>query len=276
MTVKANTTYKISVDVLSNSDRNPVNIRMRTTSSSDAATQSYTPVIDAWTTYTYTFDSGANTTLNFRMQAGWSTSKFYFDNISCVEYIEPESPVLPDDVIYYEGFEMNPTTWGSSDGGAVEIVDAASAPVQKATNGYYVLKHTVESGKYPYVYNSQGITVEPNTDYILSMDLLNTSSGWPLKIQVGTNYWFGTVVGASVDQQIKPSNTTWENYSIVFNSGENTKVYVGVRSQYANTTIYVDNVYVAPLHSVANDGYIMNGDFETGTGLDKTGCCNRG
>ena len=268
MTVKANTTYKISIDVLSNSASNPVNIRMRTTASSDAALESYTPVTDAWTTYSYVFNSGTNTTLHFRMQAGWSTSKFYFDNISCVEYVEPEAPVLPADVVYYDGLEeSSTTTWGSSSGGSLEIVDASSAPVQKATNGYKVLKHVVDTDKYPYVYNTQGITVEPNTDYVMSIDLLNTSTNWPIKMQLGTNYWT-TDIATSISQQIKPSTTTWETYSFVFNSGDNTKIYLFFRSEWASTTIYADNIYVAPLHSVADDGYIMNGDFETGTGLE--------
>ena len=266
MTVKANTTYKISVDVLSASDRNPVNIRMRTTSSSDAATQSYTPVIDAWTTYTYTFDSGSNTTLNFRMQAGWSTSKFYFDNISCVEYIEPESPVLPEGTIFFDGFEGDTSAW-KSNAGTLEVIDAASAPAQKATNGYKVMKHTIPSDTYPYVAYGNAITVEPNTDYIISADLLNSSTNWPVQILVGTNSWFGTVLGQSPSQQIKPATTAWETHSFVFNSGNNTKIYIGFKSQWANTTIYADNFYIAPLGTVTNDGYMMNGDFETGTGL---------
>ena len=269
MTVKANTTYKISVDVLSASASNPVNIRMRTTSSSDAATQSVTPVTDAWTTYTYTFDSGANTTLHFRMQAGWSTSKFYFDNISCVEYVEPAAPVLPDGTIYYEGFEDGIGTWGASNTSTVEVIDASAAPVQKETNGYYVLKHTIPSDVYPYAYNTTGITVTPNTDYIVSVDLLNTSANWPLQVLLGTNYWFGSIVAQSLSSQIKPSTTAWETYSFVFNSGDNSKVYLGFKSQWSSTTIYVDNLYIAPLSTVpSDDGYIKNGDFETGTGLE--------
>ena len=218
-----------------------------------------------WTEYSRILNSGSNNGLVLLFQSHKATD-VYIDDVKVVDYVAPAAPEIPDDAIYFEDFETD-HTWASGNANAsFEVIAAGDAPAAKAENGNYVVKHTIPESVYPYISDRTGISVQPNTDYIISFDALNSSANWPIQVIVAENYWLGGAFALSLSQQIKPSNTTWETYSFVFNTGDHDKIWLGAKSQWANTTVYFDNFYIAPLNgSVQNDGYLKNGNFEAGS-----------
>jgi len=216
-----------------------------------------------WATYTYHF-TPTEKGIVLLLQAK-AAAEIWLDDIKVSEYIPPVDPDVPDDAVYFENFEED-HTWASGNASAtMEIIPAGDAPATKAENGNYVVKHTIPTNVYPYISDRTGISVQPNTDYIVSFDALNSSVNWPVQVIIAENYWLGGAFVTSLSQQIKPSNTTWETYSFVFNTGDHNKIWLGAKSQWADTTVYFDNFYIAPLNgSVQNDGYLKNGNFEAG------------
>ena len=433
ISVAQNTTYKVTFSILSETAGYPIISRVRTSSSVDIAKETYNPSATAWETYSYTFNSGSNTTLNFRFQTGWSTGTYYIDNITIVPlegdvsddghiqngnfetgdnlnwvnsantavvadptgagqgyvmqtsetanvtmfsqtamnleqntYYElsfkvycytpddvtypstsafwvrfansitdwsvsstlasakyndytprinvntnknawydvritfntgsltetvinfmnyrsgsgyyyfddikvmlpPEAPAVPDDAIYFEDFESGHTWISNSTNSPLSLVGVENLPVANATSQYIALGQTVASGDYPYMADKTGFTVTPNTDYVLSFEALNTSANWPIMAVVAPNYWLGSAIFTTVSGKVTPATHSWETYTVTFNSGDNTKLYVGLKSQWANTTVYFDNVWIAPLNGdVTDDGYLTDGDFEHGNGI---------
>ena len=217
-----------------------------------------------WTEYSRILNAGSNNALVLLFQSHKATD-VYIDDVKVADYVAPVDPEIPDDAIYFENFETD-HTWASGNANApFEVIPAGDAPATKAENGNYVVKHTIPSGVYPYISDRNGISVQPNTDYIVSFDALNKDANWPVQVIIAENYWLGGSFALSLSQQIKPSNTAWETYSFVFNTGDHDKIWLGAKSQWANTTVYFDNFYIAPLNgSVQNDGYLKNGNFEAG------------
>ena len=112
---------------------------------------------------------------------------------------------------------------------------------------------------------SQVITVERNTDYELTFDQYSLET----KLTVVYIKWGGTG-GTQRDEWPTTTANEWKTLSFEFNSGDFDKMYI--QFCVGNTTHYVDNVKVVKKATgdveASNDGYIINGDFETG---DNTG-----
>ena len=179
-----------------------------------------------------------------------------------------KTSLAPEGAIYFEDFEDD-HTWASASTATAEVVDASAAPVAGVNSQNKVYKHTVPDGAYPYISDTKSIAVTPNTDYVLQFDALNTNANWPVQGIIAENYWLGGAFFTTSSGNIKPRTDAWETYSVVFNSGNHSKINVGIKSQWSNTTIYVDNVAIIPLDkAVKNDGYVKNGDFETGDALE--------
>jgi|GEM_PF-609388 len=148
-----------------------------------------------------------------------------------------------EDVVYSCDFESGLGQWyasSSSNGsGSVEIVNSADLPVANANAGNSVLKFS--STYYNFTADTAAFTVEANTDYIFSFEVLSTNASYPLKSIVGTNSWFGTQV---VVETYNHSATEWETVNVEFNSGSNTKLYLGWQTGWASGEYYIDNVKV--------------------------------
>ena len=112
----------------------------------------------------------------------------------------------------------------------------------------------VAGGNYTQV--RQKITVEPNTDYVIEVwakDVSNTT----------------LILKDSSDANLKQtalqgSGSTWTKTILEFNSGSNEFVYLGFMGNAAGSTWTVDDVKMYEKVTESNDGYLVNGDFETG------------
>lgn len=178
-------------------------------------------------------------------------------------------------VVYSADFESGLGTWAGSTTTNV-TTEVAAPPVANPNGGSYALKQTITNDAYPYMSDRTAFTVTANTDYILTFDALGTNNGWPINGIIGTNYWLGTIVAETGAQT--PSTTEWTSYTLEFNSGSYTKLYIGLKCTWSNTTVYFDNVKIVekeaepePEVPAATNNLVTNGDFEDGSNGWKVG-----
>ena len=268
MDVEANTDYTISFKA--KADKGSFSINFKDNGWSAAGIDKLSPSISTvWKEYSLDFNTGSfsGRLLIFfsSNQYGSAAQSIWLDDV--VVSLKKTS-VAPEGAIYFEDFEDD-HTWASASTATAEVVDASAAPVVGANSQNKVYKHTIPDGAYPYISDTKSIAVTPNTDYVLQFDALNTNANWPVQGIIAENYWLGGAFFTTSSGNIKPRTDAWETYSVVFNSGDHSKINVGIKSQWSNTTIYVDNVAIIPLDkAVKNDGYVKNGDFETGDALE--------
>ena len=165
-------------------------------------------------------------------------------------------------VVYSQDFEGGLGTWVGSSSSPVELVAAADLPVANPNGGNYAMKQVLNG--YHYMSDHTTFAVESNTDYMVSVDVLHTTNNWPVEVNIGKDYWLGSCAFKS--GTVKVSNTQWTTLSFIFNSGDSTVLYAGVKSSYENCTIYVDNYSIVKVEAAdfgTTDGYIYNGNFET-------------
>ena len=268
MDVEANTDYTISFKA--KADKGSFSINFKDNGWASAGIDKLSPSISTvWKEYSLDFNTGdfSGRLLIFfnSNQYGSAAQSIWLDDV--VVSLKKTS-VAPEGAIYFEDFEGD-HTWASASTATAEVVDASAAPVVGSKSQNKVYKHTIPDGAYPYISDTKAIAVTPNTDYVLQFDALNTSANWPVQGIIAENYWLGGAFFTTSSGNIKPRTDAWETYSTVFNSGNHSSINVGIKSQWSNTTIYVDNVAIIPLDkAVKNDGYVKNGDFETGDALE--------
>ncbi|MBQ7088037.1 MAG: carbohydrate binding domain-containing protein, partial [Clostridia bacterium] len=226
----------------------------------------------SWTQMTYTFDSGSNTTVRLGFAGASSSSTFTADqghilvddlSISGVPAAGGEEQ---GEAVYTNDFENGIGGWtastGSNGNGTAEIVGPADLPVANANVGNNVYKFT--SVYYNFTSDSAGFSVERNTDYVFTYDILSGSAGYPIKTIVGINSWFSTQVIVST---ATPSATQWQTVSVKFNSGNNTKLYLGWQTGWDAGTYYIDNISVTKViesEEEEDENLVLNGSFEDG------------
>lgn len=178
-------------------------------------------------------------------------------------------------VVYSADFESGLGTWAGSTTTNV-TTEVAAPPVANPNGGSYALKQTITNDAYPYMSDKTSFAVTAGTDYILTFDALGTNNGWPINGIIGTNYWLGTIVAETGAQT--PSTTEWTSYTLEFNSGSYTKLYIGLKCTWSNTTVYFDNVKIVekeaepePEVPAATENLVINGDFEDGSNGWKVG-----
>ncbi|MBR5525065.1 MAG: carbohydrate binding domain-containing protein, partial [Clostridia bacterium] len=96
----------------------------------------------------------------------------------------------------------------------------------------------------------QSVTVEANTDYVISFDYKGAISGLYVK-KDGSNIinpW--------------PSSPDWENKSYTFNSGDTTTITVSFNGTEVTDVKYIDNIKLEKVTAPAET--VANGDFEAG------------
>ncbi|MBQ6849293.1 MAG: DUF4886 domain-containing protein [Clostridia bacterium] len=167
-------------------------------------------------------------------------------------------------VVYSADFESDIGNWKASAG----TVEVATPPIANPNGGSLSLKHDTGSA-YPYLCDNTAFTVEANTDYILTFDaILGNNNGFPVNGIIGGNYWLGEVIAETGAQAAKTSE--WTTYTLEFNSGTKTKLYMGLKSVYTTTVVYFDNVkivkkeVVEPEVPTVGENLVVNGDFENG------------
>ena len=103
----------------------------------------------------------------------------------------------------------------------------------------------------------QKFAVEPNTDYQITL-WAKDAADMTLLLKTGVE-----------DQNYKQFNvtagSTWTELTYTFNSGDNTSLYLGFMGQDSgNGAAIIDDIRIIALKDPSFDGYIYNGDFETG------------
>lgn len=168
-------------------------------------------------------------------------------------------------VVYSADFESGYGNWKASAG----TIETATPPVANPNGGGLALKHDTGSD-YPYLCDNTAFTVTANTDYILTFDaLLGNNNGFPVNGIIGGNYWLGEVIAETGTQTAKTAE--WTTYTLEFNSGTKTKLYMGLKSVYTTTTVYFDNVKIIekptepePEVPAGGPNLVTNGNFEDG------------
>ena len=186
--------------------------------------------------------------------------------LSAIVVSAAETPIFTYD------FESGITGWTVNSPGTIEAVSAANLPVANPNAGNGAMKHYSSSWNFT-AYKS-GVTVQANTDYILSFEALATSGSTSIAVMMGTDYWFG----GNVAKEIKAISTTeWQTITLEFNSGSKTKLYPGWQPQ-GGGTYYVDNMTITKKEVVEPEtpeepevgedttieNLVVNGDFEAG------------
>ncbi|MBR0447169.1 MAG: carbohydrate binding domain-containing protein, partial [Clostridia bacterium] len=166
-----------------------------------------------------------------------------------------------EEVAYLADFEDGKISgWYTSGSGEMSVVSTSELPAPNPNGGNYVMKKVQPVGEYSWQEYQKGFNVEANTDYVVSVDVLTTSNNWPIQAFVSTGTWITGQLGSVT---VKCASNQWHTLTFNFNSGNNTKLFCSVKSQWENTTLYIDNFKIAKLDPYRE--LVKNGGFEDGT-----------
>ena len=108
------------------------------------------------------------------------------------------------------------------------------------------------------------VNVERNKNYVLTYDIYSVNSAdWSPQLFIKSMSNGDMVLGDYIYPPSVPAGK-WTTYTVEFNSGENDYVTLQFCIGKANNTKYLDNVKLVEIKDPSFDGYIYNGDFETG------------
>ncbi len=198
-----------------------------------------------WVANTYTVNVGDNTSmlLKFTTEAD-NPGEILIDNVVVSKLKDPSF----DGYITNGDFETGKVSpWTVYSGTAVSA-DAA----KDGDYGLYIKNPTGGWGGTAY----QNFTTEAGKTYVVMMDAKALSNGQNIQIKdngtTKASKWFST--------------TSWTTLSFEY-TAESTAGTINIcgGGTGGNEEIYVDNIFVFEKKAASNDGYIVNGDFETGT-----------
>ena len=196
-----------------------------------------------WTQFTYVVrPENDQLTINF-CGSGAAAEDAYVDSVIVKELKDPSF----DGYIYNGDFEVgdlqswDPVWWA----GNISIVEGGH-------NSDYAM--LTNQGQWQMV--RQKVTVKPNTNYVVSVYAKNASN-MTLLIKDGND-------SANMKQTGISAGDEWTKVSLEFNSGDWSEVYVAVMGNVAGATAIVDDFHMSERIDPSFDGYIYNGDFETG------------
>ena len=197
-----------------------------------------------WKQLTYIVTPTAeNLTINLCGGGNGNAEDIYVDDVTVLEIKEPSF----DGYITNGDFETGKAdswenVWGSCQ---TAIVDGR--------NGGYALSVTT-----PNAWNivRQKVSVQPNTNYVVSLYAKN-ASGMTLLIKDGADT-------TNVKQTGIANGADWTKTSLEFNSGSYSEVYICMMGNNPGATLIADDFYMFEKVEPSNDGYIINGTFETG------------
>ena len=282
LAVEKNTTYRVQYSILSAEASRPLNVRIRTSGSVDLAYNQHAGSTAAWQTFTMVFNSGDNTALNFRFQSAHTTCTYYIDNLS----VTPVNVNQKND-----GYLKN----GNFETGKADNWDytPSSSYVADPTNSGqgYVLQ-TNEAEKVNMI--AQPVNIVEGKEYVLYFKIYgySTATNSAIYVRLGApanTTWDtsaikttmaanGGDVSDSWTRQVRlnmNSNTgKWCYVAVPFTAAKTTAINVAIYNYRASEgKYYFDDFVVFEKKAASNDGYIINGDFETGTteGLSVSG-----
>ena len=206
-----------------------------------------------WTQITYIFTAVSDKTyLNF-CGSGDAAEELYVDDVNLLEIKDPSF----DGYIYNGDFEIGKLDFATNESNAtgawINLWGSTSATLVDGHTGDYAIQAT--AGSWNQIY--QPVAVNPNTNYTVacySKDAVNASL-W-IKNSAGQGDLANTALNGGSD---------WGLTTLTFNSGSNNVVWVGLMGTAAGATYTVDDVFMFEAKAESYDGYIYNGDFETGS-----------
>lgn len=285
ITVEQNTTYRVTFTILSGEASKPVNVRIRTSGSVDLTINQYTPSTTAWETHTLVFNSGDQTSLNFRFQAAHSTGTYYIDNLS----VEAITADYADDGYLKNGdFETGVAdNWYGT--ASTEVIDDPTG------SGQGKVMHTFEATKTNMI--SQYISIVSGESYVLSFKVYGyaSASNSAFFVRFGAPAYTDTIdttaithtlaglsdVSDSWTRQIRMNMNSnkgaWQTVSIPFTAAKDGNISVAIYNYRADAgNYYFDDFYVTgpnnpeveepedPEDPETVSNVVVNGDFETG------------
>ena len=280
-TLQDNTWYKVTFD----HKGDPVNALIWNDSVALAVAQ--TPTSADWTTYSYIFYSGVHATRHFRFQNPSSSAKtICLDNIK-LETLDGTAQY--DNYLYDGNFEADAGNWVKLQSG----IGVAADPTGAGQGNVLVTNSTAQGDMF-----RQRFYLDAQTDYVLSFKVYGYASSSEL-----TNSVFYTKFNSKITYDLNAiehdglagvaqasaynvrcnvnTNTgKWINVSIPFSSNEATATDITIYNYRTIGKFYFDDFKVTkageePVEpetpsapegndTPSNDGYIINGDFETG------------
>ena len=241
--VEAGKSYEISLWMKTNA--NGVNFQIKDGGTSGANLASKWFSTTAWTQLTFTVIPTTDIIcFNFCGAGNGTAEDVLVDDIIVTELKDPSY----DGYIYNGDFETGKVSpWTVYSGTAVSA-DAA----KDGDYGLYIKNPTGGWGGTAY----QNFTTEAGKTYVVMMDAKALSNGQNIQIKdngtVKASKWF--------------TATSWTTLSFEY-TAESTAGMINIcgGGTGGNEEIYVDNIFVFEKKAASNDGYIVNGDFETGT-----------
>lgn len=211
--------------------------------------QWFTYMSSDWVMHRWEFNSGSNTQITLHMIIEDEKSVFLYDDIK----LEKLKPASFDGYIYNGDFEMgtSPGAWQLNE--SYSIVEG----------GYNGSDYALYVEGTAWSNANQAITVETNTDYRLSAWVKRVKGTGAHRISAKANGEELTVLNGS-KMWFKYTDTDWVQHTWEFNSGSNTKITVYLTVEDENSVFMYDNVSIEKLAVASFDGYLVNGDFETG------------
>ena len=247
-------------------------IEVKTVDSSSSTRVRFTitnaALYNKWIEVTIPFNSGNNTNpniifSNYRANAG----QYYFDDVVLVradgkeepETDEPDTPVDPEPSVNETDVTGNLLVNGNFATGDLtgweNLYNYCTTSIVEGYNSTYGLQITT-SGAWNMV--RQKVNLDENTDYALTI-WAKAASDMTLLVKDG-----GDTKNIA---QAALTGTDWTKYTIKFNSGDYTSIYVSVMGSQADATAIVDSAVLVK----GSNNVLLNGDFETG---DTTGWTN--
>ena len=241
--VVAGKSYEISLWIKAVANGTNVQIKDGGTSGNNMASQWFNGT--SWTQLTWTVIPTTDVIcFNFCGGGNGVAEDVYVDDIVVSELKDPAF----DGYIYNGDFETGKIApWTVYSGTAVSA-DAA----KDGDYGLYIKNPTGGWGGTAY----QNFTTEAGKTYVVMMDAKAIAGGQNIQIKdngtVKASKWF--------------TGTSWTTLSFEY-TAETTAGNINIcgGGTGANEEIYVDNIFVFEKKAASNDGYIVNGDFETGT-----------
>ena len=243
VTVEAGKTYRISLWIKANSNGANVQIKDGGTSGNNLASTWFTKT--SWTNLTWEVIPTTNIIcFNFCGGGNGVAEDVLVDDITVTEL----KPASNDGYITNGDFEIGAETpWTVYSGTAV-----SAAAAKDGDYGLYIKNPNGGWGGTAY----QNFTTEIGKTYVVMMDAKAIANGQNIQIKdngtTKASKWFTT--------------TSWTTLSFEY-TAESTNGMINIcgGGTGGNEEIYVDNVFVFVKKAASNDGYIVNGDFETGT-----------
>ena len=211
------------------------------------------PDANEWKTMTYTFNTGASTTMGFLVDNGWATLDVILDDMSLYEYgevvEEPEEPEygpIGDNLVANGDFET------VTDGKAVGFSALYSIPDPWATLDGWGTKGLIVSGEENVASGSYAVRLvdtenrwtrlgfevyglKANTTYILSFKAKGTS-GQTLGVVMN-----GSVVAQAITDNA-PSADEWKTMTYLCENGEATMMGFLIDNGWENLDVIIDDI----------------------------------